>query len=236
MRAFPGADRSAMDKRDRRRVSLDQTIFGMYSGSMLLDPISGLVVKGELDRLEQALFAADWAEAKERLDREPQLHELRRTPDQRRADALVEMAKRSGAMPKGARKPRPLFSVVLGEARLADLCLLGSNTVVPPSALVRWLDSAEVEAILFDGSGRAIEVSRRRRFTGALRRIIEVRDQCCYHPTCDEPAGRCEVDHVVAHSEGGMTSQDNGRLACGFHNRLRNGRRRRRPPPEDEGE
>ena len=230
-----GADRSAMDKRDRRRVSLDQTIFGMYSGSILLDPISGVIVKGELDRLEQILFAADWAEAKDRLGREPQLHELRRTPDQRRADALVEMAKRSGAMPKGARKPRPLFTVVLGEDRLADLCQLGSGAVVPPSGLLRWLDAAELEAILFDGKGRAIEVSRRRLFLGALRRIIEVRDRCCYHPTCDEPAERCQVDHIEPHAEGGMTSQDNGQLACGFHNRLRNGRRRRRgPPPEDD--
>ncbi|MEA2932919.1 MAG: endonuclease, partial [Actinomycetota bacterium] len=38
----------------------------------------------------------------------------------------------------------------------------------------------------------------------------------------------CQVDHVEPWSAGGLTVDDNGRLACGFHNRLRNGRS---PPP-----
>jgi hypothetical protein len=211
-----GADDAAMEQRSRRRVSLDQTFAGMWSGHMLLDPVSGAVVAAELARLEQAFFEADWAEARERLGRDPAAHELERTPDQRRADALVEMAMRS----RGATGAR--------SEGFTHLCQLSTGKVVRPVDLLPWLEDLELEAILFDELGdRAIRASRRRLFVGALRRIIEVRDQQCYHPMCEEPLDRCQVDHIEPWPLGGMTSQDNGRLACGFHNRLRNGR----PPP-----
>ena len=48
---------------------------------------------------------ADKAEATERLGRRPLASELLRTPAQRRADALVEMAVRSASVPPGAKKP-----------------------------------------------------------------------------------------------------------------------------------
>ena len=72
---------------------------------------------------------------------------------------------------------------------------------------------------------------RTRLFSGATRRAIEIRDQECTHPYCDEPVERCQADHVIPWSQDGPTIQENGRLLCGFHNRLRNGR----PPPEDPG-
>jgi 5-methylcytosine-specific restriction endonuclease McrA len=52
-----------------------------------------------------------------------------------------------------------------------------------------------------------------------------VRDRECFHETCHDPPDRQQVDHIVEASRGGVTTQDNGRLACGFHNRLRNTRR-----------
>ncbi|MDA8148855.1 MAG: HNH endonuclease signature motif containing protein, partial [Actinomycetota bacterium] len=57
-------------------------------------------------------------------------------------------------------------------------------------------------------------------------RAIEVRDRTCSHPTCEVPAERCQVDHILPWSAGGATTQENGRLLCGFHNRLRNERPR----------
>jgi hypothetical protein len=45
-------------------------------------------------------------------------------------------------------------------------------------------------------------------------------------------ADKCQADHVITWNQGGKTEQENGRLLCGFHNRLRNGRE----PPDDEGE
>ena len=77
-----------------------------------------------------------------------------------------------------------------------------------------------LETVLFDGPSTVVSVSKRRTFTGALRRAIEVRDRHCQHPAgCDVPADRCDVDHIVPAARGGPTSQANGRLQCPTHNR-----------------
>jgi 5-methylcytosine-specific restriction endonuclease McrA len=67
-----------------------------------------------------------------------------------------------------------------------------------------------------------------RLFTGATRRAIEVRDRECTHPYCDQRLEDCEVDHIVPYAAGGPTTQENGRLLCPFHNRLRS-----QPPGPD---
>ena len=226
-----GADQNDMDRFDRRRVSLNETFGGMFYGSITLDPISGTIVHNELHRIEQDMFDTDWKTAKDTLGRDPLPSELARTPDQRRADALVEMAIRSAATPADARKPKPLFTVVLGNPALSWLSQLEGGPVIGPRAMLPWLTDAELERILFaDGTSRVIDVSRKRTFTGALRRLIQVRDQQCFHPDCDVPATRCQTDHITPYNQGGWTSQDNGRAACGFHNRARN----RREPPDDD--
>jgi hypothetical protein len=229
-----GAEQSDLDRRDRRRVTLDQTLAGMWSGTMLLDPISGAIVAGELERLEQAMFDADRNDAKTRLGRDPRVGELARSADQRRADALVEMARRSTQTAAGdggvaGRSTKPLFTLVLGNDAFSHLCQLASGQVLSPEAILPWIGQADLERILFaQGPNRSVAVSHKRTFTGALRRLIEVRDQLCYHEYCDIPAHRCQIDHIIPWTAGGPTSLDNGRLACGYHNRLRH---RRRPPP-----
>lgn len=227
-----GADESSAARRDRRRVAFDTTLGGMGHGSILLDPVSAEIFGEELRRIEQAMFEDERARCKERLGRDPNAGEYERTPDQRRADALVEMARRSATAPAGGRAPRPLFQVVLGADSMSGLLELASGTVIPPSALVPYVGEADLERYLFDGTpDRVISVSRRRSFTGALRDLIKVRDRWCYHRTCDEPASRCQVDHVEPWGAGGLTAQDNGRPACGAHNRLR----QQRPPPRPDG-
>jgi len=107
---------------------------------------------------------------------------------------------------------------------------LASGTVVAPAALLGYIGDADLERYLFaHGTDRVIRASTKRTFTGALRDLIKIRDLRCYHRFCDVPGDRCEIDHIKPWSRGGKTSQENGRLACGFHNRLRN---QRPPPPE----
>jgi 5-methylcytosine-specific restriction endonuclease McrA len=82
------------------------------------------------------------------------------------------------------------------------------------------VDSAVLESVLFDGPTTVISVSKRRTFTGAVRRAIQVRDRHCQHPSgCDVPAEDCDVDHTVPYTAGGPTSQFNGRLQCPSQNR-----------------
>jgi hypothetical protein len=235
-----GAEASEADKRRARNVWLESSIEGMYLGQITLDPISGAIVSGELERLERAGFEADWAEAKERLGHAPRLDELRRDAGQRRADALVEMATRSAGAKEGARRPAPLFSVLVGYETLhGRICELENEMVLCPSSLEPWMDSAYFERALFS-LGDRVEVSEKARlFTGAKRRALELRDRMCTHPYCRQPAETCQADHIEPYAAGGLTTQDNGRILCGFHNRLRNhdqakdqgATERERPPP-----
>jgi hypothetical protein len=219
-----GCEDEAESQRTKRDVYLVQSFGGMYLGKMTLDPISGSIVAGELERVEKMLFEADWAAAKERLGRDPDLCELGRSTSQRRADALVEMATRSRIAPADGQRPRPLFTVLVGYETLhGRICELANGTIVSPGSLLPWLDRSLVERAVFSTQNR-VEVSHRARlFSGATLRGLQIRDHLgCTHPYCFAPAWRCQADHVVSYAQGGPTTQENGRMACGAHNRARN--------------
>ncbi len=236
-----GTEQRAGDQHGDRRMHLTQSGWGWWYGEFGLDPLNGAIVNETLRGIVDELFHEDWAEAKARVGDRVTVADLTRTTTQRWADAIVEMATRARATPAGGRRPAPLFTVLVGYETFAGrVCELANGTVVSPGALVPWLDEAHVERVVFDGPSRVIDVGvERRLFTGALRRAIQVRDRYCYHPMCDIPANRCDIDHEQRHADGGPTTQYNGRPACGFHNRLRERKRRRRPPPstdQDDGD
>jgi Domain of unknown function (DUF222)/HNH endonuclease len=230
-----GADATDEERRAARSVYLESSIDGMYLGQITLDPASGASVSGELSRLERNLFEEDLAEARERLGRTPRGEDLRRDSAQRRADALVEMAIRSRTAPAEGQRPAPLFTVFVGyETMHGRICELENGTVLAPSSLDPWMDSAYFERALFS-LGTRVDVSvRARLFSGGTRRALEARDRICTHPYCYEPADNCQADHIVPYARGGPTTQENGRLLCAFHNLLRNQeelkKRRQRPP------
>jgi hypothetical protein len=232
-RADPdGAEDHAKKLKDGRRFHLSQSFEGAYLSDGVFDPIGGAVFAKALREIEDELFEADWAEAKERLGREPKLVDLFRTPAQRRADAVVEMARRARAMPPGARLPEPLFTVLVGyETFGGPICQLANGRVVTPGSLVPYLDNSWIERVVFDSPSRVLDVGvRRRLFDGATRRAVEVAGQECFHDFCDVPAEECQIDHIEPWAAGGPTTQENGRPACPFHNR---GRHPPRPPPTD---
>jgi Domain of unknown function (DUF222) len=203
--AAAAGDQAERD-RDNAHLHASTTIDGNVVIDGVLDPVRGAIVTGELKRLEHDLYLADKKAG------------VVRTAAQRRADALVEMARRSsGATGTPAR---PLFSVVVGDDSLTRLCELGNGTVIAPAALVPWISTAMLESVIFDGASTIISVSRKRTFTGAIRRAIQVRDRHCQHPSgCDIAADDCDVDHIIEYSDGGLTAQWNGRLGCQPHNR-----------------
>jgi hypothetical protein len=221
-----GAEDQARDHHGRRRFHLSQSWGGIWFADGVFDPVNGAIVANQLKRIEDELFDADWAQARTRLGGEPTVADLARTPAQRRADAVVEMARRAGAAPPDGRRPEPLFSVLVGYESFAGMiCELANGTVVSPGSLRPWLDGAWVERVVFDGPSRVIDVGvARRLFTGATRRAVQLRDHECFHPFCDVASSDCEVDHVQPWSAGGATTQANGRPACGFHNRARHRR------------
>jgi Domain of unknown function (DUF222) len=219
-----GPEPSADEDRASREVHLSESFGGMWFGKMTLDPVSGEIVNGTLRLIEKELFEADWASAKERLGRQPTILDLDRTPAQRRADALVEMAIRARTAPADGRRPAPLFSVLVGyETFAGPLLELFNRTVITPGTAAKWLTEADIERIVFDSPSRVIDVGVQRRFfRGALQHAIEIRDRRCFHPSCDEVPQRPVIDHIEEASKGGPTTQTNGRYGCAFHNEWRN--------------
>jgi hypothetical protein len=225
-----GTEESAEERRNRRDVYLVKA-GDMWLGKITLDPIGGAIVANELDRLEQELFEEEWKEAGARLGHDPTVADLSRTPSQRRADAAEEMARRSATAPADGIPPKPLFSVLVDFPTLGGrTCELAQGMAVTPGSLVPWLDRADFERAVFEPPDRVQVSATARLFTGATRRGIQLRDRECTHPYCDRPALDCQVDHIQPYTEGGPTTFENGRVLCGYHNRLRN----QRPPPPRE--
>jgi hypothetical protein len=120
----------------------------------------------------------------------------------------------------------------------ADVYARDEAVLVDKARTLRFDDFARVVAYWTQGAdpdgveddARDVR-AQRRLFDGATRRAVEVRDRGrCYHPGCDD-TDDLQVDHVQPWSAGGPTIQSNGRLACGHHNRGRNGR----SPPHGAG-
>jgi hypothetical protein len=223
-RADPdGVEVDAQRLYDERHLHLSQTWKSSWRTDGVLDPIGGSIVEGVLRKIEQELFEHDWAEAKARLGDAVTVADLSRTGAQRRADALVEMATRAATAPADGRRPEPLFTVLVGYETLEGrICELANGSVVTPGSLVPWLTEAIIERAVFTSPTR-VEVSKKARlFTGATRRGMEIRDRTC--TDCDVPADQCQGDHTVPYGVGGETTQENGEMRCGFHNRLRNRR------------
>jgi hypothetical protein len=203
---------AAEDRAERQRnaahLNVSPTLDGTVVIAGTLDAIGGSIVSDELTRIERELYLADKRDG------------ITRTASQRRAAALVEMATRSATAPAGGRRPKPLFTALVGDETLSHLCELANGMVVTPGQVVQWAGDADLETVLFDGPSTVISVSHRRSFTGALRRAVQVRDRHCRHTSgCDVPADQCDVDHIVPHAAAGPTSQFNGKLECTPHNR-----------------
>ena len=131
-----GTERSAERQHDDRRLHLSRTFDGAWRLDGLFDAINGEIIANALRRIDKELFEADWAEAKQRVGEGVCAADLARSPAQRRADALVGLARRAQAMPVGSRLPEPLFSVLVDYDTFRDTfgrtCELAEGTVVAP--------------------------------------------------------------------------------------------------------
>ena len=169
-----GAEEAEFARTERRDVWVAQTPSGMYLGKLNLDPVTGAAFSNEHGRLESVLFEADWAEAKDRLGREPKLSELWRTPGQRRCDAFLEMIKRSASTEPGAQSPAPLITILVDYQSIAGqitrpdrICRIEGGPVISPGLAAHLMDGAmdgaQFERIVFT-PGNRIECSHKARF------------------------------------------------------------------------
>ena len=195
----------------RRRLHVSATWGGMVRLDGDLDPESGAVVICALGSLAEpaALDSGD-----------------DRTPQQRRADALVEICRRhldSSDRPVVGGE-RPHLTVTVDPATLAGRGQLLVDLDTGPitfEAVRRLVCDAAVTPVITGPDGNPVATGRRTRVVApSLRRALHQRDQGCTHPGCDVPARWCDAHHVVHWADGGRTQADNLRLLCRRHHRI----------------
>ncbi len=218
----------------RRRLERDFRVNQVGDGWDLrgvLGTADGAIVANQLQHIYDQLWEADWVRARAEHGDQATEADLGRTIGQRRADALVEMAKRSSAYRTGDQIARPLITVIVNEAELTGPIRETFNGIVLSRRdVAAWLTRADFERIVFGPTGKPVTVtSPQRFFTGPMRRAVQIRDRTCAHPTCNVDAERCQIDHIIEHSVGGPTNIDNARLLCPRHNQQRPGRTKKPP-------
>jgi Domain of unknown function (DUF222) len=149
-----------------------------------------------------------------------------RSPEQRRADALVEvcrLASACGQLPdNGGDRPQLVVTMSLDTLRsqIGAATLDDGGELSAATARRIACDAAIIPAVL-DGTGQVLDLGRTRRlFTGPVRRAIVLRDRGCTFPGCDRPPSWCQAHHIVHWHDGGPTNPANAALLCGHHHRV----------------
>ena len=207
------ADPEAADKRyaaqhARRKLSISRLLDGSWRLDGDLDPSAGETVKTAIE-----------AHAKPDGSRDE------RTPKQRRADALTalcEAALDAGKLP-ARHHVRPHVYLTVPAATLrgepgAPPALTQYGGLLTGEAARGITCDADLSRIGLDGNGTPLDVGHAVRIiTPAIRRALEVRDQGCRWPGCDQPLTWCTGHHLIHWAHGGKTARDNLLLLCWAH-------------------
>lgn len=194
----------------RRRLHISQMADGMHVIDGILDPVGGAALKTAIDSLTKRLGPDD-----------------ERTPAQRRADSLVELAhhaKDEGRLPRrNGVKPHLTVTTTLEGLRNA----VGA----PPAEVERTLpvSTPTLERIACDATFTRIlladsvvtDVGRATRvLSGPTHRALRARDRGCRWPGCERQVGWTNAHHIEFWARGGQTKLNNLILLCYFHHRL----------------
>lgn len=200
--------------RGQRRLSVSVTMLGTVRLDGELDPETGEVV----------LTALRDCQAYDRPNRHAG---DRRTPPQRRVDALGEICRRwlDTSTRTLATGERPHVSVIVDirslEGRSGHRAELEHIGPVHPEATRRLSCDSTVSRVVMRGGSEPLDVGRRTPVVpGPIRRALTVRDRHCRFPGCDRPPPWCEAHHVRHWAAGGVTALSNLVLLCRPHHRM----------------
>lgn len=211
------ADAEAPERRAERRLAarrlhVSPTLDGMVRVDGDLDPETG-----------QLLLTALRAE----MDVQARVRGDRRTPAQRRADALAEICRsyldRADRPEIGGERPHLLVTVDLvtltrSASGRSDLPDAGD---ISPEQARRIACDADVSRVVTAGPSLVLDLGRRTPVVpGPLRRALLVRDRGCAFPGCGRPPGWCDAHHVIHWADGGPTALANLVLLCRPHHRM----------------
>ena len=176
-----------------------------------LDPEAGAVLSAALDPLS----APNPSEVNG--SRDP------RTPDRRRAEALIELCRRAtaagGAAPATSKAQIVVtirYDRLAGAVRGAGTTLAGQ--VLSPQTVRRLACDASIIPMVLGSEGQPLDVGRTKRLvTPALLAALWARDKGCSYPGCGRPPQWSDAHHVKHWIDGGTTSLLNLALLCAYH-------------------
>ena len=165
--------------------------------------------------------------------REQVVDDNHRTPDQRRADALIHLIADHRDAPRSIGD-RPRIVVTIREQDLRERAekagVLATGAKITAGDLRRLCCDADLMPAVLGASSEILDVGRTQRLvTPAIRKALTLRDGGCIFPGCAALDTRCEAHHLTPWWDGGATALHNLVLLCPFHHKLVEPDRYRRP-------
>lgn len=149
-----------------------------------------------------------------------------RSAGRRRADALVELARRAlvaGDLPRQGGEAAqvvvhvPLDTLIrgLGPAAYQD------GVRISPGLARKFACCATLIPAALGADSAVLDLGRAQRlFTGSRRRAIILRDHGCAFPGCDRPPAWSDIHHITAWHAGGRTDRNNAVTLCEHHHHV----------------
>ena len=198
-------ERSAQDRYEARRLHISELLDGMHAVDGLLD--------GE---------GAEYVNQAIRFLARPADHDIR-TAAQRRADALVAMARfvvEHHAIPTGVKRRKPKIVATIPYEHLmagSGVGWLGTHEITT-DAIRRLACDAGIHRLVTHGHSAICDYGHQTRtISDALYELLVVRDGGCRWPGCDTEAPFCDAHHARHWGDLGDTEPDNLALLCWHH-------------------
>ncbi|WP_390888002.1 HNH endonuclease signature motif containing protein [Candidatus Mycobacterium wuenschmannii] len=157
-----------------------------------------------------------------------------RTRNQRRADSMAALTSgaerllclcgRPDCPAIGGPLPTPVVIHVVADLATVEGrgsspgSMLNSDSLIPADQIAELARSAKLRPLVHPGDAPP---EKRYVPSQALADFVRCRDLTCRFPGCDRPAVRCDVDHTVAHADGGPTHASNLKCLCRLHHLIK---------------
>ena len=196
----PSGFNARVEEAHERRQLFISECCDMYRIDGWLELDAGAVVKAAIDSLARPLGAID-----------------DRSPKQRRADAVVEMAKGNQVVPQIS--VHTTIEGLKGEVG-APASQLADGTPISSKTVQRMACDGTLHRVL-KADSMVIDVGRAKRVAQPAQwRALRARHRTCGAPGCDRPIGMTQAHHIDFWKDGGRTNHRRMVPLCHYHHRL----------------
>jgi len=239
--ADPVGDDAANERAHARRdVNLVPSPSGGWNITGFLPELAGVEFAEIFAWYCEAEWRVDWAEARDRLGDAATQADLVRTEAQRRADALLAMARAS--VSRDPNSARPTVTAITVDVLLDHdtmvahasgttpdprrfrnvVCRTRSGRRLHPDDAINAAILGHIRRVVYDSSGTVIDLGRRSRlFRGPARDAVMLLATTCVWVGCDRPVAWCDADHSLGWKAHGATVPRNGQPLCTGHQNLK---------------